>query len=91
MSVEGRREQQFGEGRSRFHAKAKDGDIWGPVRNGLVSSGDPKELGAVVWAGARGWTVQVREVTLVTSDPKDQGLKKELGAEREGRQEGLEF
>lgn len=56
-----------------------------------MSSGDPKELGEVVWAGARGWTVQVREVTLETSDPKDQGLKRELGAEREGRQEGLEF
>ena len=74
-----------------MHAKAKNGGVWGPVRNGLVSSGDPKELGAVVWAGARGWTVQVRGVTLETNDPKDQGLKREPGAEREGRQEGLEF
>jgi len=74
-----------------LHTKAKNEDIWGPVRNGLVSSGDPKELGVIVRAGARGWTVQVREVTLETSDPKDQGLKREPGAEREGRQEGLEF
>lgn len=56
-----------------------------------MSSGDPKQLGAVVWAGARGWTVQVRGVTSETSDPKDQGLKRQPGAEREGRQEGLEF
>lgn len=53
--------------------------VWGPIRNG-----DPKELGAVAWAGARRWTRQGRGVILETADPRDQDLKKELGVKREG-------
>lgn len=59
--------------------------IWGPIRNGLTSSGEPKELDAVAWADARGWTLQGRGVISETADPREQGLKKELGVDRKGR------
>ena len=62
-----------------MHAKATKGVFWGPGRNRLASSGDPKEVDAITWAGARGWTVRGREVLLETSDPRGQTSKKELG------------
>lgn len=58
MKSGGVRKQQLGRRRVGVACENQEGGIWGPVRNGLASSGDPKQLGAITWAGARGWTLQ---------------------------------
>lgn len=58
--VSGRVEGASAGEEGRVACKSQDVGIWGPVRNGLASSRDPKEFGAITWAGARGWTLQER-------------------------------
>ena len=49
--VEGVQETAVGgEGKG---CKSQEGGFWDPVRNGFISSRDPKELGAITWASAR--------------------------------------
>lgn len=68
-SKEGWGEQQLGRRGAGLACKSQEMGIGGPVRNGLASSGDLKELGAIIWAGSRGWTLKERGVILETSDP----------------------
>lgn len=52
-SKEGWGEQQLGRRKAGGACKSQEMGIRRPVKNELDSSGDLKELGAIIWAGSR--------------------------------------